>query len=129
MNPKLTSVNFYLKTYSYNFQFETREFKFIREIVEKRLIASLQFNYLKDEVDLKRFIKINFADNKFGLSKIKIDKNFPNVKGQFPIGFKIWNTNIKEPFEIIVTDLFIRCLTIIYSQDTESTTGFLFQNM
>ena len=33
------------------------------------------FNYLKDDAELKRFIKTNFADKKFGLTKIKIDKN------------------------------------------------------
>jgi len=31
---------------------------------------------------------------------------FDNVKGQFPIGFKIWNTNKKEIFENIVADVY-----------------------
>ena len=31
---------------------------------------------------------------------------FDNVKGQFPIGFKIWNTNKKVTFEKIVADVY-----------------------
>ena len=31
---------------------------------------------------------------------------FDNVKGQFPIGFKIWNTNKKEVFENVVADIY-----------------------
>ena len=32
---------------------------------------------------------------------------FDNVKGKFPIGFKIWNTDIKEKFSQITTDIFL----------------------
>jgi len=32
---------------------------------------------------------------------------FDNVKGKFPIGFKIWNTSIKEKFNDIYTDVYI----------------------
>ena len=31
---------------------------------------------------------------------------FDNVKGKFPIGFKIWNTNVKERFEEISADIY-----------------------
>ncbi|GHT02035.1 hypothetical protein AGMMS49525_04650 [Bacteroidia bacterium] len=31
---------------------------------------------------------------------------FDNVPGKFPIGFKIWNTDIKEQFQYIVSDTF-----------------------
>jgi hypothetical protein len=31
---------------------------------------------------------------------------FDNVKGQFPIGFKIWNTNKKETFEKVIADVY-----------------------
>jgi hypothetical protein len=31
---------------------------------------------------------------------------FDNVKGQFPIGFKIWNTNKKEIFENVIADIY-----------------------
>jgi hypothetical protein len=33
---------------------------------------------------------------------------FDNVKGQFPIGFKIWNTNKKETFESFTADVYDR---------------------
>lgn len=33
-------------------------------------------------------------------------KTFDNVKGSFPIGFKIWNTNKKELFTDVVTDIY-----------------------
>lgn len=33
---------------------------------------------------------------------------FDNVRGQFPIGFKIWNTSIREPFNRIMSDVFDR---------------------
>ena len=33
-------------------------------------------------------------------------KTFDNVKGEFPIGFKIWNTNKKEVFREIEADVF-----------------------
>jgi hypothetical protein len=32
--------------------------------------------------------------------------SFDNVKGKFPIGFKIWNTNIKEKFTEIFVDIY-----------------------
>lgn len=31
---------------------------------------------------------------------------FDNVKGNFPIGFKIWNTNKKELFESVIADIY-----------------------
>jgi hypothetical protein len=31
---------------------------------------------------------------------------FDNVKGQFPIGFFIWNTNKKEVFENVIADIY-----------------------
>ncbi|PIE99151.1 MAG: hypothetical protein CR988_00125 [Treponema sp.] len=31
---------------------------------------------------------------------------FDNVKGKFPIGFKIWNTQIKQPFSSTSTDIY-----------------------
>ena len=31
---------------------------------------------------------------------------FDNVKGKFPIGFKIWNTQIKEVFSSASTDIY-----------------------
>ena len=34
--------------------------------------------------------------------------SFDNVKGKFPIGFMIWNTDIKEPFSEIIADVYDR---------------------
>ena len=48
---------------------------------------------------------------KFFLAKIKRcfiipSYTFDNVKGQFPIGFKVWDTNIKKKFEKVIIDVF-----------------------
>ena len=69
---------FYLNDFNWNVapsNHETKEFKMLYELAETRLTASLQFNFINDDTELKRFIKLNFADNQFGLTKIKIDKN------------------------------------------------------
>jgi predicted RNA methylase len=49
---------------------------------------------------------------------------FDNVKGSFPIGFKVWNCNKKEKFEKIKTDVFLKDglflkNKIFYSYDNE----------
>jgi len=55
---------------------ETKEFRLIHEkvksIIDKK---ALLFHYDKDEKDLVKFIKSNFVVGKFGLTKIKTDKN------------------------------------------------------
>ena len=38
---------------------------------------------------------------------------FDNVKGQFPIGFKIWNTNKKELFENVAADVYDKNVNFI----------------
>ena len=38
---------------------------------------------------------------------------FDNVKGQFPIGFKIWNTNKKELFENVLADVYDKNVNFI----------------
>jgi len=38
---------------------------------------------------------------------------FDNVKGQFPIGFKIWNTSKKEIFESIIADIYDKNANLI----------------
>jgi hypothetical protein len=91
---------FYLNDFNWNVtpsNYDTREFKIILELVCAKNSADdnsppfmegwmpkadgvVIFNYWNDDAELKRFIKQNFADNKFGLSKIKIDKNnFVNI--------------------------------------------------
>jgi len=70
---------FHINDFNWNVapsNYETKEFKLIYElVVGGNNFRTLQFNYIKDDAELKRFIKTNFADNKFGLTKIKIDKN------------------------------------------------------
>ena len=40
-------------------------------------------------------------------------KSFDNVKGRFPIGFMIWNTNMNEPFREITADVYDRKLNFL----------------
>jgi hypothetical protein len=55
---------------------DTKEFQLIYDRVKNSIDSkALLFNYEKDDCELKRFIKNNFADAKLGLTKIKIDKN------------------------------------------------------
>ncbi len=70
---------FYLNDFNWNVtpsNYDTKEFKLIHNKV-KTIIDSkaLLFNFLKDDLDLKKFIKQNFIAGKFGLTKTKIGKN------------------------------------------------------
>jgi hypothetical protein len=75
---------FYINDFNWNVtpsNYTTKEFKLIHEKV-KSIIDSkaLLFNFLKDDRELKKFIKNNFIVGKFGLTKTKIDKNnFINI--------------------------------------------------
>ena len=42
---------------------------------------------------------------------------FDNVKGQFPIGFKIWNTSVKELFRSVVADVYDKDANFIGTKD------------
>lgn len=48
----------------------------------------------------------NFLSAKIEKMFIAPAYTFDNVKGKFPIGFKIWNTQIKEVFNSISTDIY-----------------------
>jgi hypothetical protein len=91
---------FYLNDFNWNVapsNHDTKEFKFVydkimsiysppfmEEWTPKADGVVYSFNFLKDDAELKRFIKNNFADKKFGISKIKIDKNnFISVYGKW----------------------------------------------
>ncbi|MDI9358550.1 MAG: hypothetical protein QM528_06360 [Phycisphaerales bacterium] len=70
---------FYINDFNWNTapsNYETKEFTIIYEKV-KHVIDhnALLFNFLQDDKELKKFIKTNFIPSKFGLTKIKIDKN------------------------------------------------------
>ena len=56
--------------------YNTKEFQLILQKVKKNIDnKSFLFYYEKDNSELKKFIKDNFANKNFGLTKIKIDKN------------------------------------------------------
>ena len=71
-----------------------------------------------DGVILAEFSKLKLLQGSAFLSlkdyfRAKLEKmflapadTFDNVKGQFPIGFKIWNTNKKVLFENVVADIY-----------------------
>jgi len=89
---------FYINDFNWNVapsNYETREFKLIHEwVVRGENFRTLQFNYVNDEVELRRFIKNNFADNKFGLTKIKIDKN------NFIVIYNKWLQTVKPTIQV-----------------------------
>ena len=61
-------------------------------------IKTLQGSHYRD-------LRKNFAPR---LEKLFIvpSYTFDNVTGQFPVGFFIWNTQIKLPFEKVITDIY-----------------------
>ncbi|SFF45571.1 hypothetical protein [Thermoflexibacter ruber] len=70
---------FYLNDFNWNVtpsNYDTKEFKLIHEKVKTVIDnQALLFNFLKDDQEIKKFIKNNFTVSKFGLTKTKIDKN------------------------------------------------------
>ncbi|MFY7811682.1 MAG: hypothetical protein ACOVQ2_08120, partial [Flavobacterium sp.] len=55
---------------------DTKEFKLIYDKVKTTIEKeALLFNFLNDDAELKKFIKNNFIEGKYGLTKTKIDKN------------------------------------------------------
>jgi len=70
---------FYISDFNWNVtpsNHNTKEFKLIHEKV-KTIIdnKTLLFDFIKDDRELKKFIKKNFIVGKFGMTKTKIDKN------------------------------------------------------
>jgi hypothetical protein len=70
---------FYINDFNWNVtpsNHTTKEFKLIHEKVKSVIDSkALLFNFLRDDRELKKFIKKNFIVGKFGLTKTKIDKN------------------------------------------------------
>jgi hypothetical protein len=70
---------FYINDFNWNVtpsNHDTKEFKLVLEKVQSVIDAkALLFYFLRDDRELKSFIKNNFTVGKFGLTKIKIDKN------------------------------------------------------
>ena len=85
---------FYLNDFNWNVtpsDYESKEFKLIlnkvKSILDKEAFI---FYYEKDEKQLLRFIRLNFIEGKFGITKIKIDKN------NFMVIYNKWVQEVKE---------------------------------
>ncbi|MCL2246155.1 MAG: hypothetical protein FWC10_03475 [Lentimicrobiaceae bacterium] len=89
---------FYMNDFNWNVapsNQETKEFKLIHEKIFAIIDGkTLLFNYIKDDTELKRFIKSNFADRRFGISKTKIDKN------NFTIIYNKWLQSVKPTISV-----------------------------
>lgn len=89
---------FYLNDFNWNVtpsNYETKEFQYIYDKVKTSIdTKALLFHFEKDDKDLKRFIKNNFVIGKFGLSKIKIDKN------NFMIIYNKWLQSVKPTISV-----------------------------
>ncbi|MDR3266179.1 MAG: hypothetical protein LBT24_01230 [Tannerella sp.] len=77
-----------------------------------RIYAEIPYATIANFSTLKNLQSPNFKNFRTYFSP-KLEKlfivpayTFDNVKGQFPIGFMIWNTSIKEPFSSIVASVF-----------------------
>ncbi len=89
---------FYLNDFNWNVapsNHSTKEFKLIFEKVKSTIdTKALLFNYLKDDSQLKQFIKQNFIVGKLGLTKIKIDKN------NFMVIYNKWLAAVKPTIAV-----------------------------
>ncbi len=89
---------FYINDFNWNVtpsNYDTKEFKLIHENVKTIIdTKTLLFNYLKDDRELKKFIKKNFIVGKFGLTKTKIDKN------NFMVIYNKWLQNVKPTIAV-----------------------------
>lgn len=89
---------FYINDFNWNVapsNYETKEFKLIHDRV-KTIIDSktLLFNFLKDDRELKKFIKKNFIVGKLGFTKTKIDKN------NFMVIYNKWLQSVKPTIAV-----------------------------
>lgn len=89
---------FYLNDFNWNVtpsNHNTKEFKLIHEKVKTIIdTKTLLFNFLKDDRELKKFIKKNFIVGKFGLTKTKIDKN------NFMVIYNKWLQSVKATIAV-----------------------------
>jgi hypothetical protein len=89
---------FYINDFNWNVtpsNHTTKEFKLIHEKVKSDIDnKALLFNFIKDDRELKKFIKNNFIVGKFGLTKTKIDKN------NFMVIYNKWLQNVKSTIAV-----------------------------
>jgi len=85
---------FYLNDFNWNVKpsdYNTKEFKLIRNKVESILNQKiLIYDFNRDRNELLRFIRKNLLEGKFGVSKIKIDKN------NFTVIYNKWLIEVKD---------------------------------
>jgi hypothetical protein len=77
-----------------------------------RIYAEIPNSKIANFSTLKNLQSSNFKDFR-GFFRAKLEKifltpadTFDNVKGKFPIGFFIWNSDLKETFEEIYSDVY-----------------------
>lgn len=89
---------FYINDFNWNVapsNHETKEFQLVYAKVKSSIDQkALLFNFEKDDKDLKRFIKNNFVVGKFGLTKIRIDKN------NFVVIYNKWLGTVKSSITV-----------------------------
>ncbi len=89
---------FYINDFNWNVtpsNHDIKEFKLIHEKVKTIIdTKTLLFNYLKDDRELKKFIKKNFIVGKLGLTKTKIDKN------NFTVIYNKWLQTVKPTIAV-----------------------------
>lgn len=89
---------FYINDFNWNVtpsNYETKEFSLILDKVTQIITTnSLLFYYEKDDKELNKFIKDNFVTGKFGLTKIRIDKN------NFMVIYNKWLQSVKPTIAV-----------------------------
>jgi len=89
---------FYINDFNWNVtpsNYDTKEFSLILDKVTQIITKnSLLFYYEKDDKELNKFIKDNFVTGKFGLTKIRIDKN------NFMVIYNKWLQTVKPSIAV-----------------------------
>lgn len=89
---------FYINDFNWNVtpsNHDSKEFKLIYERVKKTLERkALLFNFLDDDKEIKRFIRLNFQESKRGITKIQIDKN------NFMVVYNKWLQTVKPTIAV-----------------------------
>lgn len=84
---------FYLNDFNWNVtpsNYETKEFILLYEKVKSTISSrALLFNFINDERELKFFIRQNFIIGKYGITKIRVDKN------NFIVIYNKWKNLVK----------------------------------
>jgi len=89
---------FYMNDFNWNVtpsNHDTKEFQFVENKVKSIIDEkALLFNFEKDDKELIKFIKNNFVVGKFGLTKIRIDKN------NFMVIYNKWLQTVKPTIAV-----------------------------